>query len=477
MGSNDLVLPSQREAYEGHRPYGRGELSRALKLARSSANSCAEILLTEAEAASSRASNRSLLNTWSKVARECGFLEPFDLTPELIYQVMGVLKAAQYRSAANYLEAAKKVHVEIGNLWSDQLKQASRKAIRSTLRDLGPAKQAQPIPLVAMVDFRLESIPEAGAPAFPGRACIIASWWLLREIEASHVKLSHVKVDDSLKEASLLLPNSKNDLTALGATRQHRCSCSCTGELTCPFHCMVAQLTFASTQASNCGSWLFPTKDGLQPTKAGWSKSFERVAEKAGLPLQTEDGLPRFSGHSARASGAFHLAKSNVDLWRIQIFGRWKSAAFLRYVRDSPLANLNQLASEASLAQSLENARRELTLLRRVESEPFKAGLAPLEVETVEELPLPETPVVEGPAKYVHNNNSAGKIHVVWVQTETIHPRHWRAKCGWYFARGLTDYAAHSEIPPGNKCRKCFNMTARHPKVQASSSESSSTDS
>ena len=143
-GSNDLVLPSQREAYEGHRPYGRGELSRALKLARSSANSCAEILLTEAEAASSRASNRSLLNTWSKVARECGFLEPFDLTPELIYQVMGVLKAAQYRSAANYLEAAKKVHVENGNLWSDQLKQASRKAIRSTLRDLAQRSKLSP---------------------------------------------------------------------------------------------------------------------------------------------------------------------------------------------------------------------------------------------------------------------------------------------------------------------------------------------
>ena len=320
-----------------------------------------------------------------------------------------------------------------------------------------------------MADFRLESIPEAGAPAFPGRACIIASWWLLREIEASHVKLSHVKVDDSLKEASLILPNSKNDLTALGATRQHRCSCSCTGELTCPFHCMVAQLTFASTQASNCGSWLFPTKDGLQPTKAGWSKSFERVAEKAGLPLQTEDGLPRFSGHSARS---FPPCKIQCGFVAYPNF-----RTFLRYVRDSPLANLNQLASEASLAQSLENARRELSLLRRVESEPFKAGLAPLEVETVEELPLPETPVVEGPAKYVHNNNSAGKIHVVWVQTETIHPRHWRAKCGWYFARGLTDYAAHSEIPPGNKCRKCFNLTARHPKVQASSSESSSTDS
>ena len=128
---------------------------------------------------------------------------------------MGVLKAAQYRSAANYLEAAKKVHVERGHPWTAQLKQACRQAVRSVLRDIGPAKQAQPIPLEAMAKFSVESINEAGAPLFPGRSCLIASWWLLREIEASHIKLSHVKIDNNLKEASLSSPNSKNDLAAL----------------------------------------------------------------------------------------------------------------------------------------------------------------------------------------------------------------------------------------------------------------------
>ena len=237
---------------------------------------------------------------------------------------------------------------------------------------------------------------------------------------------------------------------------------------------MVAQVSFASKQETNLNSWLFPTGEGHQPTKAGWGKAFEKVAENDGISLQTAEGLPKFSGHSARASGAFHLAKSNVDLWRIQLVGRWKSAAFLRYVRDSPLSNLNQLASEASLTQSIENARRELALLKKVTSQEVKDVLAPLDAMSIEEEPLPETPIVEGPAKYIHNKNSAGKIHVIWVQTETIHPRRWRAKCGWYFGRDLTDYAAHSEIPPGNTCRKCFNLVARRSNVQASSSESSS---
>ena len=235
---------------------------------------------------------------------------------------------------------------------------------------------------------------------------------------------------------------------------------------------MRDQVKLANSLPLNAGKWLFPTSEGLKPSKVGWCKAFEQVAITAGEELTTKDGNARFTGHSARASGAFHLAKSNVDLWRIQLFGRWQSAAFLRYVRDSPLANLNQLASEASLSQSIENARRELQLLKRCSREE-EQQLAVVDLDMLEDQPIPQTPEVEGAANYVCNNNSRGKIHRIWIRSESVHPRHWRAKCGWYFGKGLTDYQMHVSIPPGIQCKACFGLK-KHPKDRSDSSSSSS---
>jgi len=235
---------------------------------------------------------------------------------------------------------------------------------------------------------------------------------------------------------------------------------------------MVDQVSLASTLSVNQEKWLFPTKEGLKPTKVGWCRAFEAVAFHAGEELHTSEGMPRFTGHSARSSGAFHLAKANLGLWRIQLFGQWQSAAFLRYVRDSPLANLNELATEASLAQSIENARRELQLLKQVSLEDPKQ-LAVVDLESVEERPVPKTPEVDEPANYVCNNNSRGKIHRIWVMSEAIHPRHWRAKCGWYFGRGLTDYQTFLQVPQGTKCKACFGLK-RCPKDHSDSSSSTS---
>ncbi len=101
--------------------------------------------------------------------------------------------------------------------------------MRSAARDLGPAKQAQPLPLESMAKFTPLAIDdEKGTPLSPGRACLLASWWLLREIEASHVKLSHVKLDESGQEASLMLPNSK--------TGSHTSWCSSSAPLQLPKH-------------------------------------------------------------------------------------------------------------------------------------------------------------------------------------------------------------------------------------------------
>ena len=52
------------------------------------------------------------------------------------------------------------------------------------------------------------------------------------------------------------------------------------------------------------------------------------------------------------------LAASGIDVWRIQLHGRWGSDTVLRYVRLAPLAK--SLALEVSLGKDLSNVRSAL---------------------------------------------------------------------------------------------------------------------
>ena len=468
MGGEPSAIPSHGEEYNGPRPYSRGSFEMAVRLARGSAEECSKALILEADADSSRASRVSLLNTWSKLAIECK-CPGFPLSVETIYKVSGVLKASGYRSVANYLDAAKGQHLDFGFPWTVQLARAFKRAVRSAKRNLGPPKQAQPISLVTLAAFKGAVSESPGSPKAPGRSCLLASWWLLREIEASHAKLDHVKLDHSSLEVVFTLPNSKTDFMALGTTRSHSCSCSATGSAICPFHQMFHQVEMAAHMEENTDRLLFPTRLGERPTKKGWQAAFTAAAATAGLPIQSTNGAPMCTGHTARASGACHLARANVDLWRIQIFGRWSSDAFLRYVRTAPLANLNRLASEASLQQALSAARAELLAI----SSATQPAVAPISVEMIDEVEPPPSHQVEGEGRFVKNKGGRGKLHLVWFKSDQVHPRNWRTKCGWYFGRGLTEFELLETEGTLEQCRVCFGLR-RWPSQDSSSSSSSS---
>ena len=460
-------------AYSGPRPYGRGSLDKALRLAGGSADACAEALICDIDAESSKASIKSLQNTWERIASQAGFSNPFQLTPNLVFCVVGVLKAAEYRSAANYLEAAKRKHISMGHVMSDQLKQACRQAIRSAKRDLGPAKQAEPIPLPSMAAIKSREAADPEGPLAPGRSTLLASWWLLREIEASHARVSHVSFDWSKKEVSLKLPNSKTDFMALGTSRSHSCSCTVSTPQMCPYHGMMAHVAFAKSIAGNREGWLFPTSEGQKPTKSGWCKTFMEVADRSGIIGYWDNGAPKFTGHTARASGAHHLAQAGVDLWRVQIFGRWSSAAFLRYVRSAPLASLSSLATESSLTNSIAAARLELQALAAQPGAPQLEDPKEL-VPVNHDMIVEATPVkVIPPAvrEFVQNTASCGKFHEVLVKGDSIHPREWRTRCGWYFGRGLTTYSLQNSEPSEARCKVCF------PEARCETTSDSSTSS
>ena len=154
--------------------------------------------------------------------------------------------------------------------------------------------------------------------------------------------------------------NSKTDHLALGTIRSHCCSCDTTPKPVCPFHALLEQVEMASKLLGNSSQWIFPTSAGGKSSKLGWSKTFETIACFNGIDLNSDNGALRFSGHSARSSGAQHLVKLGVDLWRVQIFGRWSSNAFLKYIRESPLENLDKLASLNCIQNQIMNAKAQL---------------------------------------------------------------------------------------------------------------------
>lgn len=186
VGGHTTQAPSTPSTWQGvqgeAKPYTRGSATAAMEAA-ANPSACRDFLWEAATASTTRGPTKSRQNLW---AGQAGFSEPFLLTPDLIYVVMGALKSAQYRSADQYLEAAKALHVANGYPWTDQLAQARRTAIHSCRRHLGHPKQAGGLPLLRLgpLAHRVAQLTPGG-PTWPARSTLLASWWLLREIEAA----------------------------------------------------------------------------------------------------------------------------------------------------------------------------------------------------------------------------------------------------------------------------------------------------
>ena len=111
------ILPPASSRYSEPAPYARG--SHKVALAFSSDNSsrevCKQALVSNFYAGTSVNPIESRRKLWAKMASAAVFTEPFSLTPDLIYQVVGVLRAAEFRSAEQYLDVAFAEHVNRGS--------------------------------------------------------------------------------------------------------------------------------------------------------------------------------------------------------------------------------------------------------------------------------------------------------------------------------------------------------------------------
>ena len=102
-----------------------------------------------------------------------------------------------------------------------------------------------------------------------------------------------------------------------------------TGNTLCP---VTALLNYLAIRGNSEGP-LFHYKDQTPLTKNKFTSSFRDILNKAGLEST------QYSGHSFRIGAASTAAANGIEDSLIQTLGRWKSSAYLTYVR-IPSANL-----------------------------------------------------------------------------------------------------------------------------------------
>ena len=450
--------------------YGRGSAARALESLNDPSH-CRALLLSESRASTAVGPAESRLKLWETMSVRAS-LEPFHLTPDGMYVIMGAMKEAGYRSAMQYLDLAKQEHIQRGHPWTAQHVLAYKVCARSCRRGLGPTKQASALPLDKLATLDQASCSVSLGPVPAVTSTIVASWWLLREIEASRARVRHVTLDFGTKTAAWLLPSSKTDVVALGAVRKHSCSCTVLPPALCPFHALASLIHGKSPEDP-----VFCDAEGRPPSKSGWADTFQGIAAALGLPLVLQNGARAYTGHSARATGAQFLATRGIELWRIQIFGRWGSDIILRYLREAPLAHLSELAVESGHGESIARIRGELeALLAKAnpilaipdeawrEEGPLRARPAPLPEQCRKHLIL--------------NTARGGKLHKCLTDLSTpgnaLNPRCWRTCCLWLFASGEAKFSWVPGNHRGRKCKHCFPGVRRAPSGSSESSSGSS---
>ena len=93
---------------------------------------------------------------------------------------------------------------------------------------------------------------------------------------------------------------------------------------------------------------LFPASDGGVCDKEAMAETFVQANLALGGTTASPDGSERISGHSLRVTGAQGLTRLGIDLWAVELIGRWGSAAVRGYVREVAIENSAAWASRAA---------------------------------------------------------------------------------------------------------------------------------
>eukprot|EP00435_Cladocopium_sp_Y103_P068073 s699_g31.t1 len=271
----------------------------------------------------SRKAKQAIRKTVMSVFKESKGIEPLPPSVEKIKLLGGILKAAKYRAAANYLSEYKLLAIEAGHQWPAQFERTLKLTKRSATRALGPQKKAAEVETKEVGDSFATRRSMATPRKVPlaGELFDFGVTWMLREVELAAVTKDHIHLEFGTKRVRLTLPVSKGDQEGTVVKRVLQCVCEqqvC--DISCPFYVSVRLVDrmVALDMEEAC-----VTHRGKLATKAqlvaDWKVLFGDLV----------------SGHSARRTGALRLIRRGWAIPQVAYLGRWKSSVIYSYAAEA----------------------------------------------------------------------------------------------------------------------------------------------
>ena len=466
-------------------------------------------------------------STWCTIAQTWQ-MQALPLTSDLIRAIGATMKAGGYRSPKLYFSLARQKHREsTGFEPSADVLQMMRWVETSVSRAIGPSSVKASFDLTAIEPYIKQCYfidgswphsaeecsqiaehhqdirsPRAGASEAPLLA-LLGAWWMTREIELAAARITDISIHPSRRLCSWTLPMSKTDIQGTGVTRTHGCVRSvaqdrsatgssqaggfrCTEPL-CPYHAMQTAIwlrEWEATTHSTPSDFLFRS-EGLQLTKAQSIQTIRHVAALAlGRPEEQLEGVdPSILGHALRVAGAQFMAVCGMDLYFIQLVGRWGSMAIARYVQQAPLARQHLIAGQAVQrlreeqsgdTESTPSTSRRLTKADATEASTEEAEhTVPMSTFTeavmvlqdkMNQIQLDLNSITVDRVDLVINTKTR-YAHTPSMCTEDISSELWQTTCGWYFGgrphKRTNTSTTHNLVELKYMlCPKCFGDTA-----------------
>ena len=438
-------------------------------------------------AKSSCPANDARLRTYLAICRAWE-VAAFPLDTQNLRCFAGSLKAGGYKSSAIYFSTIcghqqRALRTSISPL----IRQTIKDCIRSIQRGAGTSKLKDSfngmllnlVPISETIEpFNLDNVSHARDMV------AIGLWFMLRESEMANCKALDIQLN--AKEVTLTIPLHKTDQRGQMTQRCLTCTCGVRAHRMCVWHAAerhVLRLEAHPKRGSGSLFPMFPTQDGLVPSKQQLIEAFRLVIQSTGTSLQRlgahGEELHRFHGHVLRVSGAQMLTIAGVEMNLVQLLGRWTSSAIQRYTQDSALVRVPQITQQVLGDEPL---HQPIQLAMAAPSTPAVA--APSFDEPVRKAAKPKASAsdvrsLRAEMERLREAVATPKVTFVFrPRARILHkasqvedhnaPHSWRTACGW--AYGTSNFLrTSSDLDGSRKCKKCFELST------SSSSSSSET--
>lgn len=211
--------------------------------------------------------------------------------------------------------------------------------------------------------------------------------------------------------------------------------------------------------------------------------TFVAAAGFLNVPASSPDGSERITGHTLRVTGAQGMARAGLDVWAIQLLGRWGSSTVMTYIRDAQLDTATSWASRAASSGAATRSSSALSLEQLVEEliakklngsavvPPPVSAAAPVDTEVSQALSHEveaRAHVAQGALEVVRS--STGIWHEVLFGPPVADLDASVTQCGWRFGKAGAALKARSELPTVYKslCARCFPTLREELKESAS---------